>query len=131
MNYYVDLAGRGRVPMNKKGFIAIDHVSQIIRTDSKLQIINPGFTWQLSAATVIVAERWERILRAAITEIGAINKRAAAAAAGTAASSLDAADAGSDELRARRGLDDCSRTRRRAAPGGARQSTGGCSGGAS
>ena len=24
MNYYVDLCGRGRVPMNKKGFIAID-----------------------------------------------------------------------------------------------------------
>lgn len=68
LNYYTQLAGRARIPMGKRGFVAIDYVSKIQRTDKKLQIINPGFTWQLTAMQIETAVRWERILTQLILE---------------------------------------------------------------
>lgn len=76
MNYYVDLAGRGRVPMYKKGFIAIDRSSTFERSENRLAIINTGFTWQLTTVNDEVAERWERILKGAVAELTQINKEA-------------------------------------------------------
>eukprot|EP00041_Stephanoeca_diplocostata_P034965 m.1214994 g.1214994 ORF g.1214994 m.1214994 type:complete len:1097 (-) comp24607_c0_seq1:4742-8032(-) len=68
LNYYTQLAGRARIPMGKRGFVAIDYVSKILRSDKKLQIINPGFTWQLTALQTETAVRWERILTQLVME---------------------------------------------------------------
>ena len=57
--------------------LPVFRASTIVRAERKLQIVNPGFTWQLTAGSDVIAERWERLLNAAIAEIAGINKAAA------------------------------------------------------
>eukprot|EP00039_Didymoeca_costata_P029829 m.26570 g.26570 ORF g.26570 m.26570 type:complete len:1345 (-) comp7810_c0_seq1:2-4036(-) len=68
-NYFVQLAGRARVPIHKKGYIAINTSSKIECDDKRLMISNPGFLWQLTANSSETAERWSVSLHKAVNEI--------------------------------------------------------------
>lgn len=76
LNYYVELAGLGRVPINKKGFVAIDASSQFICKDRILEVINPGYTWHLTASSAKVASRWVRILTQIVSEVKMLKRDA-------------------------------------------------------
>eukprot|EP00040_Diaphanoeca_grandis_P007008 m.39356 g.39356 ORF g.39356 m.39356 type:complete len:1062 (+) comp18174_c1_seq2:282-3467(+) len=69
LNYYVEIAGLRRIPINKKGFVAIDTSSQFIAKERVLEVINVGYTWHLTASSAEVASRWVRILTQIVREM--------------------------------------------------------------